>query len=121
MILEITRKPVGSEVVVLEMAGRITLGPDCELIEQQVNELIREKQTKVIFDLARVKHMDSTGIGILVMCAGKLKEAGGELRLAGATGVVEQTLKLTRMNRIVATFATVAEATAGSASKAVRA
>ncbi|MGZ4821615.1 MAG: STAS domain-containing protein [Terriglobales bacterium] len=120
MILEITKKPMSNDVVVLEMVGRITLGRDCEQIEQQVNELIREKQTKVIFELSRVKHMDSTGIGILVLCSGKLKDAGGELRLAGATGVVEQTLRLTRMNRIVPTFATVAEATAGFA-KAARA
>jgi anti-sigma B factor antagonist len=121
MIMEITKRPVGNDVVVLEMAGRIALGRDCEQIEQQVKELMREKHPKVVFDLSRVKHMDSTGIGILVSCSGKLKDAGGELRLAGATGVVEQALRLTRMNRIVPTFATVAEATAGFASEAARA
>jgi anti-sigma B factor antagonist len=118
MILEITRKPAANDVVILEMAGRITLGRDCQQIEQQVEDLLREKQTKVIFDLSRVKHMDSTGIGILVMCSGKLKDAGGDLRLAGATGVVDQTLKLVRMNSIVPTFASVAEATAGFADAA---
>ena len=118
MILEITRKPAANDVVILEMAGRIGLGRDCQQIVQHVDDLLREKQTKVIFDLSRVKHMDSTGIRILVMCAGKLKDAGGELRLAGATGVVDKTLKLMRMNTIVPTFASVAEAATGFADAA---
>jgi anti-sigma B factor antagonist len=118
MILEIATKPAANGVVILEMTGRITLAGDSQQIEQQVEELLRTKQTKIIFDLSRVKHMDSTGIGILVMCSGKLKDAGGELRLAGATGVVDQTLKLTRINTIVPTFASVAEATAGFVSAA---
>jgi anti-sigma B factor antagonist len=112
MVLEIQSKAVG-EVMVLEMAGRITLGRDCQQIEAHIEELLRAKQTKVIFDLTHVKHMDSTGIGILVMCSGKLKDAGGELRLAGASGVVGQTLKLTRMETIVPTYASVEEAVAG--------
>jgi anti-sigma B factor antagonist len=120
MILEIARKPTAHDVVILELAGRITLGRDSQQIEQQVEDLLLEKQTKVIFDLSQIKHMDSTGIGILVMCSWKLKDAGGELRLAGATGVVGRTLKLTRMNSIVPTFASVAEATASFAGAGVR-
>jgi anti-sigma B factor antagonist len=112
MILEIEKKTVGS-IVVLEMSGRITLGRDCQQIESDVDELLRNKQTRIVFDLAKVKYMDSSGIGILVMCSGKIKGAGGALRLAGATGVVDQTLTLTRMNVIVPVFATVGQALEG--------
>lgn len=112
MILEITKKAVGN-VVVLEMAGRITLGRDCQQIEADVDDLLRGKQARIVFDLSKVKYMDSSGVGIMVMCSGKVREAGGELRIAGATGVVEQTLLLTRTSTIVPTFATLAEALAG--------
>ena len=114
MILEIQRKTVGNSVV-LEMTGRITLGRDCQQIEADVEELIRNKQTRIVFDLSKVKYMDSSGVGIMVTSSGKVKAAGGELRLAGATGVVEQTLRLTRMSVIVPTFATVEEAVAEQA------
>lgn len=57
--------------------------------------------------------MDSTGIGIIAMCSGKLKKAGGELRVAGAKGVVEEVLKLTHMENIVSLHTTAAEAAAG--------
>jgi len=112
MILAITKKAVG-DIVVLEMTGRITLGRDCQQIESDVDELVGGKQARIVFDLSKVKYMDSSGVGIMVMCSGKVREAGGELRIAGATGVVEQTLKLTRTSMIVPTFATLAEALAG--------
>jgi anti-anti-sigma factor len=112
MILEIAKKAVGN-IVVLEMTGRITLGRDCQQIEYDVDELVRGKQARIVFDLSKVKYMDSSGVGIMVMCGGKVREAGGELRIAGATAVVEQTLQLTRMSAIVPMFATLAEALAG--------
>ncbi len=117
MILEIQRKDADGTVL-LELQGRITLGRDCQELEWMIDGLIREKRTRVIFDLSGVKYMDSSGVGILVMCSGKMKEAGGELRLAAATGVVDHTLKLTRMNLIVPTYATLAEAQAGFAASA---
>ena len=112
MSLEIQRKIVG-EVVVLEMTGRITLGRDCQQIESDLDELVRSKETRIVFDLSKVKHMDSSGVVIMVMCSGKVKDAGGELRLAGATGVVEQTLRLAHMSLIVPVYATMAEAMSG--------
>ena len=112
MILAITKKAVG-DIVVLEMTGRITLGRDCQQIESDVDDLVRGKQTRIVFELSKVRYMDSSGVGIMVMCSGKVREAGGELRIAGATGVVEQTLLLTRTSTIVPTFVTLAEALAG--------
>ena len=112
MILEIVKKAVGN-IVVLEMTGRITLGRDCQQIEADVDELVRGNQARIVFDLSKVKYMDSSGVGIMVMCSGKAREAGGELRIAGASGVVEQTLQLTRTSTIVPMFATLAEALAG--------
>ncbi len=121
MILEIQKKDAGNGVVILELKGRITLGRDCQELEWMVDNLVREKQNRIIFDLAGVKYMDSSGVGILVMCSGKVKDSGGELRLAAAAGVVDQTLKLTRMNLIVPTFATVDQALAEAPAAAAQA
>jgi anti-sigma B factor antagonist len=89
------------DVYVLHLAGRITLGRDSQQIEWTIDDLQRADAKKVVFDMSNVTFIDSTGIGILVMCAGKLKEIGGALRVAGATGVVEQTMKLCKLGIIV--------------------
>ena len=100
-MLEIQTKHLQSEIVVLEIAGRITIGRDCKQLEWATQNLLQEQKKKIIFDLSGVTHIDSTGVGILVMSAGQVKNAGGELRVAGAKGHVEQVLRMTSMHQIL--------------------
>jgi len=112
-MLEIQTKHVQPDIVVLELTGRITIGRDCKQLEWAVENLVKEGWKKVIFDLAAVSNVDSTGIGIMVMSAGQMKKTGGELRVAGANGHVEQVLKMTNVDQIVALHPTAAAAAAG--------
>ncbi len=113
-MLEIQTKRLPPDIVVLEITGRITIGRECKHLEWATEELLREKkEKKIIFDLTGVTHIDSTGVGIIVMSAGQVKEAGGELRLAGATQHVERVLKLTSVDKLVSWNPTVAEAAVG--------
>ena len=107
MSLSIQKRRVGADVVVLGLAGRITLGLECQEVEWQVEDLLKEHEKKIILDFSELKYLDSTGVGILVMCSGKVKQAGGELSVVGAQGIVEQTLKMTRVDQIVTLYATV--------------
>lgn len=110
MLLKIEKKSVGAGVAVLAMSGRITMGRDCQTVEWCVNDLLKENQRKVIFDMAGVNHIDSTGVGIVVMCSGKIHQSGGQLRVAGAQGMVEQVLKLTKVDQIIDFHANVDDA-----------
>jgi anti-sigma B factor antagonist len=112
-MLEIQTKHLQPDIVVLEITGRITIGRDCQHVEWAVDSLVDEGRKKVILDLTGVTHIDSTGIGIIVMSAGKVKKAGGELRVAGAAGHVEQVLKLTHVDQIVGLHPTTDAAAAG--------
>jgi anti-sigma B factor antagonist len=110
-MLEIHTKRLAPDIVVLEITGRITIGRECKQLEWATDSLIREKQEKkIIFDLTGVTHIDSTGVGIIVMSAGQAKDAGGQLRLAGVNQHIEHVLKLTSVDKIVACNATVADA-----------
>jgi anti-anti-sigma regulatory factor len=66
----------------LAALGRVA--PECQQIEWLIASLLSEGEKKIIFDVSRVCRLDSAGVGILVMCHGKVKEATGELRVAGA-------------------------------------
>jgi anti-sigma B factor antagonist len=113
MILTIVRKEVAPDITVLEMSGRIVLGNNAREVELQVAHLLGEQAKKIIFDLRGVNMLDSTGVGILVVCQGKVTQAGGQLRIAGATGVVDEVLKMTSVQKLVPTFPTVEEAAKG--------
>jgi len=112
MILTIGRKQIEPDVAVLEMNGRIVLGNDAKTIEWNLAELLKENRKKVVFDLAGVTRVDSTGVGIIVMCHAKLKKSGGVLRVAGVNGMVEDTLRLTSVDKLIEFYPSVAEAAA---------
>ena len=113
MILSIQKKRIEPDIMLIELEGKICLGNSAKELEWAVAELQKANEKKVVFDLSGVTMMDSTGIGIVAMCSGRMKKAGGELRVAGAKGVVEDVLKLTHMEAIVGLYATTAEAVAG--------
>jgi anti-sigma B factor antagonist len=112
-MLKIQSKDLTPDIVVLEIAGKITLGMESKQLEWAVETLVTEGRKKVIFDLGGVTNIDSTGIGIIVMSAGKMKKAGGEMRVAGATAHVQEVLKMTNVDQIVVLHPTAAAAAAG--------
>ena len=111
-MLEIQTRNVGPDIVVLEIAGRLTMGRECQQLEWSTESLVKEKKKKIIFDLCGVSTIDSTGDGIIVMAAGQVKNAGGQLRVC-AQGHVENVLKLTSIDKVVALHPSVDAATAG--------
>jgi anti-anti-sigma factor len=113
MILTIAQKELGSNVVALEMAGIITLGRSCSEIEWQVDKLVEKGISKAIFDLTKVTRIDSAGLGIIVMSCGKLKKAGGSLRLVGVQQRVRDVFSMTQVDQVVSMFDTTEAAMAG--------
>jgi anti-anti-sigma factor len=116
-MLTVEKRLVDSDVAVLSLAGRLSLGRDCQRVEWQVDDLLREGKLSVIFDLSGLSFMDSAGVGIVMMCFGKLKKSGGTLRVAGAKGYVENTLKMTHVNEVIELFPSVEAATASFANQ----
>jgi len=111
--LSIQRRLFEPHSIVVELAGRIVAGPECQQIEWLISDLLSQDEKRIIFDISGVSHIDSTGVGIIVMCFGKMKKAGGDLRVAGARGIVEEVLKMTNVDRIISLYPTLAAAIAG--------
>jgi anti-sigma B factor antagonist len=113
MILTIAQKELGSNVVALELAGIITLGRSCSEIEWEVDKLVEKGISKAIFDLTKVTRIDSAGLGIIVMSCGKLKKAGGDLRLVGVQENVRSVFAMTQVDKVVGMFDSTEAAMAG--------
>jgi anti-sigma B factor antagonist len=113
VVLTIERKQIPPDIAILRMAGRIILGNASREVELRLAEVLADKVQKIIFDMTEITIVDSTGIGILVVCQGRINKAGGTLHIAGATGFVEDTLKITNVDKLLHLFPTVGEAAAG--------
>jgi anti-sigma B factor antagonist len=95
------------------MTGSIHCGPECARLEREVDALIAARETRVIFDMAGVTHADSAAIGSIVRCLGKLRGAGGGLRMAAVQSMIGHSLKLTKVDQVIEVFSTVDAAAEG--------
>jgi len=116
--LEVEKRRIEPDVALIEIAGKVVYGTECRQLEWLTTELLSEGERKIVFDVSRVRQLDSTGIGIVVMCSGKVKDAGGELRIAGAEGHVEEVLNISRVGKILALYPSRSEALEGFAGTA---
>ncbi len=99
-----------SGIVILRLDGAILGGPEATSLNQEFHRLIDAGQTKVVVDLGGVTLMNSSGLGMLIGGYTTLKNAGGELRLAGANDNIRNLISITKLNTIFQTCATVDDA-----------
>ena len=108
MALDITES-VREEVAILTLKGRLTLG-ESNLIRERVTQLAAAGRFKVVVDLAGVDYIDSTGLGILVICFTSLKKQGGALKLVNPNKRNVELLLLTKLHTVFEVFNEVQDA-----------
>src|SRR5205823_11570019 len=84
-MLQIKHADAAPGAVVITLSGKILMGPESEQIVALVDTLLEDEKRTIIFDLADVTRIDSTGIGCFIASSNKIERAGGEMRMAGAT------------------------------------
>ena len=116
MSLQIHTSKIEPDILLVHLSGSITLWPEGQIAQPFIQDLLDGPERKLIFDLAGVDHMDSSGVQLMIQCVSAVRKAGGELRLAGASSKVARLFQITRLDTIVPLFPTVALASAGFAS-----
>jgi anti-sigma B factor antagonist len=96
MALKIGTREV-SHVTILDIHGRIILGPEIGTLRTAVRDLIAQGKKKIILNLADVDYLDSSGVGELVSCFTTVRNAEGELKLLNLTQKVNDILHVTKL------------------------
>lgn len=111
MSLAITERRVGG-VAVLDLNGRLTLGPGCDALEKALQDLLGAGTRAILLNCGSVSVIDSQGIKTLVRATTKLREQGGALKLCAMTPRVREVLQITRLLEVFESFPNEAEALA---------
>jgi anti-sigma B factor antagonist len=96
------------QTTVMSLAGSfdaLTAGQVRDTIERQFDE-----GPQIVLDLSRVLFMSSSGVRVLLEMLKRAREMGGDLRLACAQPVVQRTLEIAGLVRIVKAYASLEEA-----------
>ena len=73
-----------ADVVVVDVEGQLIVGNRQELKQKVLDEL-EKGERKFLIDFSQTGYIDSSGLGVLVSLSKKIREQGGELRLAAPT------------------------------------
>ena len=91
-------------IVILDLRGRLTLGPEDTWLREEVKKLRREGRARVILNLRKVGHLDTAGLGTLVLCRAALRQAGGDLVMLNLNPAHAGVLVVARLEGMFDTF-----------------
>lgn len=87
------------DVTVLEVEGELVVGNRRELKDEVLSRL-GEGDDKFVVDFEDASYIDSSGLGVLVSLSKRIREQGGELRLAGLDDDLRTLFELTRLDTL---------------------
>ena len=93
------------DIGVIRVDGRLNMVTASQLKATVVEAVAAGKQ-RLVVDLANATFMDSSGLGALIGALKTAREAGGDLRIAGANEQVLMVLQLSNMDRILRPYET---------------
>ncbi len=96
--MSFTLKKSGDAVVV-DVEGQLIVGNRQELKQKVLDEL-EKGERKFLIDFAQTGYIDSSGLGVLVSLSKKIREHGGELRLADLNDDLQTLFELTKLDTL---------------------
>jgi len=102
-----------NSIAIVDLSGRITLGEGSALLRDTVRGLVEQGHKKIMLNLGRVTHIDSTGMGELVRALAGVRSQGGELKLVNVSLPATELLRITRLATL---FEIAKDETTGAAS-----
>ncbi len=82
-MLAINHHQVAPGMVVITVSGDLKLGAESEQVTSLVGDLLSQGYRVIIFEVAGMDRIDSTGIGRFIASYNKIAAVKGEMRFAG--------------------------------------
>jgi anti-anti-sigma factor len=104
-VTEFSLETLDNGIEVIRPARRLNM-VSAPRLSAMVAELIADGRARIVVDLSGTEFIDSSGLGALVSCLKKARQAGGDLRIAGPTQQAQTVFRLTNLDRVLKTVPT---------------
>ena len=98
------------DVLIVELEGELMGGPESDEFRKIVDAAIKDEKNKVVVDMAKVRWMNISGLGMLMSALTSLRGSGGELKLANISERVRRPIQITRLDSVFDEYDSVDEA-----------
>ncbi len=86
-------------VLIVEVDGQLIVGNRQEF-KQKILDALEGGERRFLVDFTRTGYIDSSGLGVLVSLSKKIRDEGGELRLAGLNEDLRTLFELTKLDTL---------------------
>ena len=100
------------DVLILDLRGRLTLGPETAELRSRVNDLVEAGNRQIVLNLREVTYVDSSGLAALIACYTTVRKHDGNLKLAHLTTRIRDLLQITRLSTVFENYTAVEDAVA---------
>jgi anti-sigma B factor antagonist len=111
MPLELTKRHLGDEFVVVEARGDADLH-SAQTLRLRLIDAVRSTSAPVIVDLSQIEFIDSTGMGALVAARNEAVSRGSALRVACPSERVMRLFRVTGLDDLLGVRSSLAQAMA---------
>jgi anti-sigma B factor antagonist len=91
-------------IEILDLRGRLTAGTESGTLSEAVTRLVSEGKSNLILNLKHVDFLDSSGLGMLVVCFAAIQQQGGILKLTNVSRRHMELLILTKLTAVLELF-----------------
>jgi anti-sigma B factor antagonist len=100
------------DYAVIQMIGDLDMH-SLPAAKELINELMEGKTFKIIFNLEKVKYIDTSGLGFFIGTLRKLKDERGDMRLVNPNSYISGIFNLINLNKMIDIFDDLSDAEAG--------
>ncbi|RMG47555.1 MAG: anti-sigma factor antagonist [Acidobacteria bacterium] len=100
------------KVTILRPQGAVRVGEGDVALRNVVKEQLDQGRKLIVLDMESVSFLDSAGLGELVAALKRVREAGGDLKIAHVSQRVSDALHVTQLTRVLDVYKDVTEAIA---------
>lgn len=98
-------------ILKITVTGRLVASGTTEFKEQVLQQLEDgSNDYRVVFDLSKMEHIDSSGLGVLVTLLQTAREKGGTVKLAGIQPRPMIVFNITKVSKVFSLYKTAEEA-----------
>lgn len=91
-------------VILLDLKGRITMGDEVSTFRAAFEKVADQQEAKLILNMVGVDYVDSTGLGAMVMCSTRLRNAKGVAKLVNVNRRNIELMVMTKIDTIFEVF-----------------
>ena len=91
-------------VSLLDLKGRITMGPEVSAFREAFEKIASVPGARLILNMQEVDYVDRTGLGAMVMCSTRIRNASGAAKLVHVNRRNIEFIVMTKIDTIFEVF-----------------